>query len=125
MQTCSTLSVLLVPVVAGADIASVVQVPTKGMTQGRCTEPDGPMTRRSRSFTSCGVRLSESVVSSPAGSVQQSVTRMGDTPSQMKEYERVATVVVSCCSNIRGMAGLVCKPVSSPAAAMPLISPQP
>ena len=93
-STCSTLSTLFVPVVAGRDIDAVVHVPTNGMTNGRWVAPSGATSRRFRLLTSFAVRESCSEVAAPAGSVQQSVARIGDTPSQLNACSRTGAAVV-------------------------------
>ena len=81
-------------VVAGDDIDAVVHVPTNGMTNGRCVVPSGATRRRFRLLTSFAVRESCSEVADPAGSVQQSVARIGDTPSQLNACSRTGAAVV-------------------------------
>ena len=81
-------------VVAGDDIDAVVHVPTNGMTNGRWVAPSGATSRRFRLLTSFAVRESCSEVADPAGSVQQSVARIGDTPSQLNACSRTGAAVV-------------------------------
>ncbi len=85
IRTCSTLSVLLMPVVAGEFKVPGVQSPTKGITNGRNSELLGATIFRLRLLTSLGLRESETVRAAAAGSVQQRVARIGEMPSQTNE----------------------------------------
>ena len=86
---------LLIPVVAEEFMDTVVQVPTKGITNGKDSDPLGAMTFRSRLLTRRALRELEAVRAAPAGSVQQRVARIGETPSQVNECVRVRIAVVS------------------------------
>ena len=105
MRTCSTLSVLLMPVVAGKLMEACVQVPTKGITNGKNSEPLGAMIFRLRLLTRRALRESEVVRAAAAASVQQRVAEMAETPSQMKVWVRVTVAEVSSFSVIRCFSG--------------------
>ena len=125
MRTCSMLSVLLVPVVAGKSMDAGVQVPTKGMTNGKNGEPLGAMIFRLRLLTRRALRESGVVSAVAAGSVQQSVADRGETPSQTKDWVRVMVEVVSWFSVIRSLAGKASWSRIKSAAACTLTRPQP
>src|SRR5688572_27207303 len=77
IRTCSTLSRKLSPFVAAEEGLAGLRI------QGR-EVPLGPVTRRSRSFTSRGVvGLRVLAETAPLGSVQQMVTRSGPVPSDL------------------------------------------
>ena len=105
MTTCSMLSVLLDPVVAALAIAACVQVPTNGITHGRYSVPLGATIFMFRLLTRRVVRDSDVVVAVPAGSIQQRVARIGETPSQMKSLVMMVSVERMIASVTRCLAG--------------------